>query len=227
MKPHQAGTINNKQFTDEASWWFGNKSPTKTVFCNSQKSSRSISVNYIVQTQHSTLARQQNWMKLWLCVFWDAFLSLNIPYIRSFDQSGASMPRLRPTTANGWCQRQSSSPWLRDPHITQPIRFQIRGLYTFWLGFPRPTFGDKVFTSCIPFALFHRLFFHPGTFYMHKVHVNEEMKNYNASAALRQEEFGVTCIFPQKKVSILSDIVIEFDLEPCRTTWCRPIVFSS
>lgn len=179
MKPHQAGTINNKQFTDEASWWFGIKSPTKTVFCNSQKSSRSISVNYIVQTQHSTLARQQNWMKLWLCVFWDAFLSLNIPYIRSFDQSGASMPRLQPTTANGWCQRQSSSPWLRDPHITQPIRFQIRGLYTFWLGFPRPTFGDKVFTSCIPFALFHRLFFHPGTFYMHKVHVNEEMKNYN------------------------------------------------
>lgn len=53
---------------------------------------------------------------------------------------------------------------------------------------------------------------------MHKVHANEEMKNYNASAALRQEEFGVTCIFPQKKVSILSDIVIEFDLEPCRTT---------
>lgn len=126
MKPHQAGTINNKQFTDEAPWWFGIKSPTKTVFCNSQKSSRSISVNYIVQTQHSTLACQQNWMKLWLCVFWDAFLSLNIPYIRSFDQSGASMPRLRPTTANGWCQRQSSSPWLRDPHITQPIRFQIR-----------------------------------------------------------------------------------------------------
>lgn len=27
-----------------------------------------------------------------------------------------------------------------------------------------------------------------------------------------------TCTFPQKKVSILSDIVIEFDLEPCKTT---------
>lgn len=222
MKPHQAGTINNKQFTDEASWWFGIKSPTKTVFCNSQKSSRSISVNYIVQTQHSTLACQQNWMKLWLCVFWDAFLSLNIPYIRSFDQSGASMPRLRPTTANGWCQRQSSSPWLRDPHITQPIRFQIREYIHFdWVfqGLHLETkFSQVVFLLLFFIDCFstQALFICTRFTWMKKWRT---IMSVYASAALRQEEFGVTkWHFLAKHLYISSEKSVHFQWY-CHWIW--------